>query len=168
MDAAMNDLIRPALYRAHHDIIPVRKNSLPPVTADVVGPICETGDFLARDREMANVMPGRFRGGVRGRGVRIRAVVELQFAAARPGGAGGRGGVPCDPAAGDVRRSRPRRDGVGQDKPRRDCAGTEMTILVAARPQPPVVYRYSHGIRTTFPQGDAGGRGGIAGASGGG
>jgi diaminopimelate decarboxylase len=60
VDAAMNDLIRPALYRAHHDIVPVRKNGLPPVTADVVGPICETGDFLARDRELANVMPGDF------------------------------------------------------------------------------------------------------------
>ena len=60
VDAAMNDLIRPALYRAHHDIVPVRKNGLPPVTADVVGPICETGDFLARDRQMANVMPGDF------------------------------------------------------------------------------------------------------------
>ena len=60
VDAAMNDLIRPALYRAHHDIIPVRRNPLPPVVADVVGPICETGDFLARDREMANVMPGDF------------------------------------------------------------------------------------------------------------
>jgi diaminopimelate decarboxylase len=60
VDAAMNDLIRPALYRAHHEIIPVRRNSLPPVTADVVGPVCETGDFLARDRQMANVMPGDF------------------------------------------------------------------------------------------------------------
>jgi diaminopimelate decarboxylase len=60
VDAAMNDLIRPALYQAHHEIIPVRKNSLPAVTADVVGPICETGDFLARDREMANAMPGDF------------------------------------------------------------------------------------------------------------
>jgi diaminopimelate decarboxylase len=60
VDAAMNDLIRPALYRAHHEIIPVRRNGLPPVTLDVVGPICETGDFLARDREMANVMPGDF------------------------------------------------------------------------------------------------------------
>jgi len=60
VDAAMNDLIRPALYRAHHDIVPVRKNGLPPVTADVVGPICETGDFLARDRQLANVMPGDF------------------------------------------------------------------------------------------------------------
>jgi diaminopimelate decarboxylase len=60
VDAAMNDLIRPALYHAHHEIIPLRKNPLPPVTVDVVGPVCETGDFLARDREMANVMPGDF------------------------------------------------------------------------------------------------------------
>jgi diaminopimelate decarboxylase len=60
VDAAMNDLIRPSLYRAHHEIIPVRRNPLPPVTADVVGPVCETGDFLARDRQMANVMPGDF------------------------------------------------------------------------------------------------------------
>ncbi len=60
VDAAMNDLIRPALYRAHHEIIPVRRNSLPLVVADVVGPVCETGDFLARDRQMANVMPGDF------------------------------------------------------------------------------------------------------------
>jgi diaminopimelate decarboxylase len=60
VDAAMNDLIRPALYRAHHEIVPVRKNALPAVTADVVGPVCETGDFLARDRHMANVMPGDF------------------------------------------------------------------------------------------------------------
>jgi diaminopimelate decarboxylase len=60
VDAAMNDLIRPALYHAHHEIIPVRKNTLPPVTADVVGPVCETGDFLARDRQMVNAMPGDF------------------------------------------------------------------------------------------------------------
>jgi len=60
VDAAMNDLIRPALYGAHHEIIPVRKNPLPPVVADVVGPVCETGDFLARDREMVNAMPGDF------------------------------------------------------------------------------------------------------------
>jgi diaminopimelate decarboxylase len=58
VDAAMNDLIRPALYNAHHEIIPVRKNSLPAMVADVVGPVCETGDFLARDRKIAAVMPG--------------------------------------------------------------------------------------------------------------
>ncbi len=60
VDAAMNDLIRPALYHAHHEIVPLRKNGLPPVTADVVGPICESGDFLARDRMMANAMPGDY------------------------------------------------------------------------------------------------------------
>jgi diaminopimelate decarboxylase len=60
VDAAMNDLIRPSLYRAHHEILPLRKNGLPPVTMDVVGPVCETGDFLARDRAMANAMPGDF------------------------------------------------------------------------------------------------------------
>jgi diaminopimelate decarboxylase len=60
VDAAMNDLIRPALYHAHHEIEPVRRNSLPPITADVVGPVCESGDFLARDRKMANAMPGDF------------------------------------------------------------------------------------------------------------
>jgi diaminopimelate decarboxylase len=60
VDAAMNDLIRPSLYRAHHEVLPVRRNSLPSITADVVGPVCETGDFLARDRPMVNAMPGDF------------------------------------------------------------------------------------------------------------
>jgi diaminopimelate decarboxylase len=60
VDAAMNDLIRPSLYHAHHEIIPLRRSSLPPVTADVVGPVCESGDFLAKDRVMANAMPGDF------------------------------------------------------------------------------------------------------------
>ena len=60
VDAGMNDLLRPSLYRAHHEILPVRKSSMPSVVADVVGPVCETGDFLARDREMANAMPGDY------------------------------------------------------------------------------------------------------------
>jgi diaminopimelate decarboxylase len=60
VDAAMNDLIRPALYQAHHEIVPLRRNALAPVVADVVGPICESGDFLARDRLVANAMPGDF------------------------------------------------------------------------------------------------------------
>jgi len=58
VDAAMTDLIRPSLYRSHHEIIPVRQNQRPPIVADVVGPVCETGDFLARDRKLANVAPG--------------------------------------------------------------------------------------------------------------
>jgi len=59
VDAAMNDLIRPALYKAHHEIRPVRQiANAPIVIADVVGPVCETGDFLARDRDMPDAMPG--------------------------------------------------------------------------------------------------------------
>lgn len=59
VDAAMSDLIRPALYQSYHEIIPLRRSpAMGTVTADVVGPVCETGDFLARDREIANVLPG--------------------------------------------------------------------------------------------------------------
>jgi diaminopimelate decarboxylase len=59
VDAAMNDLIRPSLYGAYHEIKPVRE--LPgagQVTVDVVGPVCESGDFLAKDRTMPEVRPG--------------------------------------------------------------------------------------------------------------
>ena len=58
VDAGMNDLIRPALYDAYHEILPVRRDRRPPIRADIVGPVCETGDFLARDREAPEVMPG--------------------------------------------------------------------------------------------------------------
>jgi diaminopimelate decarboxylase len=60
-DAGMNDLIRPALYGAHHEIVPVERpaESEPQqVTMDVVGPVCETGDFFARDRAIPEVQPG--------------------------------------------------------------------------------------------------------------
>jgi diaminopimelate decarboxylase len=58
-DAAMNDLIRPALYQAHHDIVPVvRRKGARKKTVDVVGPVCETGDFFARDRELPELKPG--------------------------------------------------------------------------------------------------------------
>jgi diaminopimelate decarboxylase len=60
-DAGMNDLIRPALYGAHHEIVPVERPdeaTQQSVTMDVVGPVCETGDFFARDRAMADVQPG--------------------------------------------------------------------------------------------------------------
>lgn len=54
VDAAMNDLIRPALYSAWQDIVPVvLNNSLPSTVYDVVGPVCETGDFLGKDRPLA-------------------------------------------------------------------------------------------------------------------
>jgi diaminopimelate decarboxylase len=57
-DAAMNDLIRPALYQAHHEIVPVRKRAGKRSVVDVVGPVCETGDFFARDRKLAPVEAG--------------------------------------------------------------------------------------------------------------
>ena len=60
-DAAMNDLIRPALYHAHHEILPVRqptKSRNPELEVDVVGPVCESGDFFARDRALTTVKPG--------------------------------------------------------------------------------------------------------------
>jgi diaminopimelate decarboxylase len=59
VDGAMNDLIRPALYQAHHEITPVVEipNELS-MTADVVGPVCETGDFFARDRRLPALKPG--------------------------------------------------------------------------------------------------------------
>jgi diaminopimelate decarboxylase len=55
IDAAMNDLIRPTLYEAHHDILPIRAAppGSPSIVADVVGPVCESGDYLALDRVMA-------------------------------------------------------------------------------------------------------------------
>ncbi len=53
IDAAMNDLIRPSLYSAWQNIIPVKQNDLPAQNYDVVGPICETGDFLGKDRVLS-------------------------------------------------------------------------------------------------------------------
>jgi len=58
VDAAMNDLMRPSLYQSHHEIIPLRASSRGRIRADVVGPVCESGDFLALDRELENVLPG--------------------------------------------------------------------------------------------------------------
>lgn len=58
VDAAMNDLVRPSFYDAYHEIRPVVKNSRKKITADVVGPICESSDFLAKDRVLAEVRPG--------------------------------------------------------------------------------------------------------------
>ncbi len=53
VDAAMNDLMRPALYDAWHDIVPVRPSAGVPRRYEIVGPVCESGDFLAHDRELA-------------------------------------------------------------------------------------------------------------------
>ncbi len=60
VDAGMNDLVRPTLYDAHHDIRPIRESALgaPRIMADVVGPVCESGDFIALDRSLVEPKPG--------------------------------------------------------------------------------------------------------------
>jgi diaminopimelate decarboxylase len=60
IDAAMNDLIRPTLYEAHHDILPVRQAAAgaPDIVADVVGPVCESGDYLALGRTLPEPKAG--------------------------------------------------------------------------------------------------------------
>ncbi|MGE5180471.1 MAG: diaminopimelate decarboxylase family protein, partial [Acidobacteriota bacterium] len=58
VDAAMNDLMRPALYNSYHPIEAVKRQDRPTITTDIVGPICETTDFFARDRHMPALEPG--------------------------------------------------------------------------------------------------------------
>ncbi len=58
VDAGMNDLMRPALYGSYHEIVPIEPRPLGKLRADVVGPLCETGDCLAQDREMTDVRSG--------------------------------------------------------------------------------------------------------------
>src|SRR5438093_12313947 len=61
IDAGMNDLIRPALYESHHQIVPVVQPSMSrnkTEKMDIVGPVCESGDFFAQDREMPELRPG--------------------------------------------------------------------------------------------------------------
>ena len=58
VDAAMNDLIRPALYEGWHEIVPLQQAKEQPVTMDVVGPVCESGDFFEQDRGIPPLAPG--------------------------------------------------------------------------------------------------------------
>ena len=58
VDAGMNDLVRPSMYNAFHTVQPVKETDVPSITTDIVGPICETGDFLATDREIPDVRKG--------------------------------------------------------------------------------------------------------------
>ncbi len=94
VDAGMNDLIRPALYQSYHEIVPVREpTSAKRESVDVVGPVCESGDFFAQERELPEMRGGRA-GGDHERGrVRVCHGFELQLAPAAGGSAGaGRGG----------------------------------------------------------------------------
>jgi diaminopimelate decarboxylase len=54
----MNDLIRPALYEGWHEIVPLRQASQDSIKMDIVGPVCESGDFFAQDREIPQLAPG--------------------------------------------------------------------------------------------------------------
>jgi diaminopimelate decarboxylase len=58
VDGAMNDLVRPALYDAYHEVLPVRKSGSDTVKVDLVGPVCESGDFFARGRFLPSMLPG--------------------------------------------------------------------------------------------------------------
>ena len=58
VDGAMNDLVRPSLYNAYHDIVPVEQKKRKTKVVDIVGPICESGDFLAKDRELVSLKEG--------------------------------------------------------------------------------------------------------------
>ncbi|MFZ0827406.1 MAG: diaminopimelate decarboxylase [Verrucomicrobiia bacterium] len=60
VDAAMNDLIRPAFYDAYHEIVPLRRRAGPTLKSDVVGPICESGDYFCKDRPLARVGEGDY------------------------------------------------------------------------------------------------------------
>jgi diaminopimelate decarboxylase len=60
VDAGMNDLIRPSLYSAYHRILPVIRKQRSAVLYDVVGPICESGDFLAKERELKEIERGEY------------------------------------------------------------------------------------------------------------
>lgn len=60
IDAGMNDIIRPALYEGYHEIWPLQEHTGKTIVADIVGPICESGDFQAQNREIADVKPGEF------------------------------------------------------------------------------------------------------------
>lgn len=60
VDGAMNDLIRPSLYHAYHEVLPIEKTSAKTITADIVGPVCESGDFFALNRKIEMPRQGDF------------------------------------------------------------------------------------------------------------
>ena len=95
VDAAMNDLVRPTLYDAHHEILPVKEPAPGAyrMRSDVVGPVCESGDYLALDRDLPELGRGRPHRGDERRRLRRRAGRNLQFPPPRSRGAGERRGI---------------------------------------------------------------------------
>ncbi len=85
VDAAMSDLIRPSLYSAWHAVLPLQASSAAPEMVDVVGAICESGDFLAKDRELAPDAAWRLSGGDDRRRLWLYPLQQLQCAAASGG-----------------------------------------------------------------------------------
>lgn len=79
----MNDLIRPAFYDSYHEIVPLKKKGGALVASDVVGPICESGDYFAKDRPLPKVAEGGFPGAAQCRRLRQRDGLELQQPPAR-------------------------------------------------------------------------------------
>ena len=77
VDAGMNDLLRPSLYGAYHHIQPVVRTGRSVIQADVVGPICESGDFLGKDRKLAQPKSGESPGRHECRGLRVFHVQQL-------------------------------------------------------------------------------------------
>ena len=115
VDAAMNDLIRPTLYEAHHDIRPV-KEPIPGawrIVADVVGPVCESGDFLALDRDLVEPQPGDL----------LAVMTAGAYGAVQAGTYNTRALVPeVLVKAGEWALVRPRVDGRGTDRARPPAA----------------------------------------------
>ncbi len=101
VDAGMNDLVRPSHYQAYHEIVELESRERPTVRADIVGPVCETGDFLALDRELPDVQRRRPSRRARRRRLRVRDGLELQHASAARGSHGGWRPLVGRPAAGD-------------------------------------------------------------------
>ena len=115
VDAAMNDLIRPSLYHSHHDILPLRKTDRPEIVADVVGPICETGDFLARDRKLANVAPGDYLAIATAGAYGFVLVFQLQRPPPTAGDPGGWRKMAHHSCPRELRRTGARRNGLTAD-----------------------------------------------------
>ena len=116
-DAGMNDLIRPALYQAHHQILPLKQGSGTMSAVDIVGPVCESGDFFARDRALPAVKAGDRLALLDAGAYGMTLAQQLQLAAAAGGGAGVGLGVAGGAAAGDDARDAGGGDGLVAGRP---------------------------------------------------